>query len=139
MTFFSCMLSPGHFTSAFMIQVSIADQLHVDGVCSFSIYIFVLVVMRATDTNMGAIDAPDDFGEARHGIEFGFGNLGITCATLCTVRHTVALLMPNVSPTSIWNPADANTRNATMICIASANPPFRNWADSNASPNSSVL
>ena len=38
---------------------------------------FVFVVMRATDTNVGAIDAPDDVVEARHGIAFGFGNLGV--------------------------------------------------------------
>ena len=36
----------------------------------------MLVLMRTTDPYVCAIDAPNDVGEARHRIEFCFGNLG---------------------------------------------------------------
>ena len=136
------------------IQVSIADQLHVDGVCSFSIYIFVLVVMKATDTNMGAIDAPDDVGEARHGIEFGFGNLGISSMLKLhiSVKRACQHLCYPVYSSAHSGFADAEritdiylesgrckTRNATMICITGANPPFRNWANSPTPPQTRLL
>ena len=109
------------------VGIGVTYQLYVYRVVIFPVDVFVLVIGRGSDLNVRAVDATDNVRKVRHGMEHDFMASVSRCgwkrtclgtsrakaaATRCIVLEMVALLTPNISPTTNWKLPHTKNRNA---------------------------